>query len=673
MSNLLKSKTFKVGGLIIAIAMMLSVAAVASAQTTTTTSSSSTTTVVASGFTYSGVMKVGMSGPGISTLQAALNQALRTTIVVDGKFGPATALAVKQFQMSKGLVADGVVGPLTGHALAAASVAVITIPANFPAGCTSNGGFSTTTGMSCAVSYTLPAGCTSTSGYSSTTGVRCDSGSSSSLPAGCSSTSGYSSTTGVKCSNTTTTTTTTTTTSGPLGGDEGDINDVNRVSSADSDVEEGAIGEIFAFEAEIEGDVLVDRVDFYMEVVSSAAGSEDADDYFTSAILMVDGKEVAELDVDDWDQEDYNLVTNGGTDDDEYRLRFSGLDLVFSDGDEPEFVLALMANNSIDTADRDEDWRVALKTDSIRFSDGEGFTGTGGAALEEDFGFEEEGGDEELNISSASSDSMNDDETLLVEDTDRSDWYDVFKFRLEAEENEIDLEELVLTVTTNDIYNQVVDDVTIEIDGEEFDDFVVTNPGTTTATLTFDIDGDFTIDADDMVDVVVKMRFTQSTGNYTAGSTTVTVATVSVEGEGANTVTDTSTVTGGTKTLSLSVATLSGVSWTPLEGGAGVELEFTVNAEEGNVNVTLADLQAVDTVTGTGTVGAPTLAKTSGDATDNGGNSWTVVEGDDATFSLVYTNTGANGTTVRVNMPTIAGQDVPDSQETSPLVVKNVN
>src|SRR3989344_3966228 len=124
MSNLLKSKTFKVGGLVIgvafAIAMMLSLAA--------NTASAQTTTVVAPAFTYSGLMKIGMSGPGISTLQAALNSVQSTQIVVDGAFGPATRAAVVQFQMSHGLVADGVVGPITGASLTAATVAVITIP-----------------------------------------------------------------------------------------------------------------------------------------------------------------------------------------------------------------------------------------------------------------------------------------------------------------------------------------------------------------------------------------------------------------------------------------------------------------------------------------------------------------------------------------------------------------
>ncbi|ALF55044.1 peptidoglycan-binding protein [Nostoc piscinale CENA21] len=44
-------------------------------------------------------------------------QALGYSISADGIFGPMTENAVRQFQMSNGLVADGVVGPNTWYAL----------------------------------------------------------------------------------------------------------------------------------------------------------------------------------------------------------------------------------------------------------------------------------------------------------------------------------------------------------------------------------------------------------------------------------------------------------------------------------------------------------------------------------------------------------------------------
>lgn len=58
----------------------------------------------------------GGSGQQVKDLQTRLN-ALGAHLAVDGKFGPATAAAVKAFQKSHGLAVDGKVGPKTTAAL----------------------------------------------------------------------------------------------------------------------------------------------------------------------------------------------------------------------------------------------------------------------------------------------------------------------------------------------------------------------------------------------------------------------------------------------------------------------------------------------------------------------------------------------------------------------------
>lgn len=62
------------------------------------------------------VLKQGSTGYRVTTLQYLLRHR-GNSIDADGQFGPATAAAVKAFQSSKGLVADGVVGPKTWPAL----------------------------------------------------------------------------------------------------------------------------------------------------------------------------------------------------------------------------------------------------------------------------------------------------------------------------------------------------------------------------------------------------------------------------------------------------------------------------------------------------------------------------------------------------------------------------
>src|SRR5688500_20102403 len=63
------------------------------------------------------VLKKGSSGPDVLTLQSTLKQLGFDPHGVDGVFGPGCEAAVIAFQQSKGLTADGVVGPATMAAL----------------------------------------------------------------------------------------------------------------------------------------------------------------------------------------------------------------------------------------------------------------------------------------------------------------------------------------------------------------------------------------------------------------------------------------------------------------------------------------------------------------------------------------------------------------------------
>ena len=66
-------------------------------------------------FTYtSGLIKVGSRGAQVSELQTCMNALGHSTGVVDGIFGTNTKAGVMSFQASKGVAADGVIGPVTG-------------------------------------------------------------------------------------------------------------------------------------------------------------------------------------------------------------------------------------------------------------------------------------------------------------------------------------------------------------------------------------------------------------------------------------------------------------------------------------------------------------------------------------------------------------------------------
>lgn len=157
----------------------------------------------------------------VSMLQDFLNSEGYLSVEPTGYFGLQTVAAAKKFQSASGFSPTGYVGPLTRGKIkemtcgdtstttsSPAPITVTTNYSNLPAGCTSDRGYSSTTGKRClvtvepAVNYSsYPAGCFSASGYSSVNGNRCDG----SVPAkpvymsGCTSTSGWSSTTGKAC------------------------------------------------------------------------------------------------------------------------------------------------------------------------------------------------------------------------------------------------------------------------------------------------------------------------------------------------------------------------------------------------------------------------------------------------------------------------------------------
>ncbi len=63
-------------------------------------------------------LRQGSTGTPVINLQTFLNNILHTTLVTDGKLGPKTIAAIKQYQLAHGLVPDGIVGPKTKASMA---------------------------------------------------------------------------------------------------------------------------------------------------------------------------------------------------------------------------------------------------------------------------------------------------------------------------------------------------------------------------------------------------------------------------------------------------------------------------------------------------------------------------------------------------------------------------
>lgn len=134
----------------------------------------STGTIEAAHF-GSTTLKVGSKGEYVKALQTLVGA------IADGNFGPATKAKVATWQSVNGLTVDGAFGPMS-MAKAHGSVS-----GNFPAGCSSASGFSTTTGLPCSsvnANTFAPSGCTSASGFSPVTGGACYAAGSTPTPTG---------------------------------------------------------------------------------------------------------------------------------------------------------------------------------------------------------------------------------------------------------------------------------------------------------------------------------------------------------------------------------------------------------------------------------------------------------------------------------------------------------
>lgn len=460
-------------------------------------------------------------------------------------------------------------------------------------------------------------------------------------------------------------TTTTTTTS--VSGGETSLEDEDL--QGEDDAEEGEMKQVATFEFDVEdADAQVDRLDLEFTFDGQNDADTEAWDVFETITLMVDGEEIAEVDVD---EEDEWL-----RDDSPFTFRVTDIDFVAEEGETIEIEIYVTAMDNVDGASAgDAEWLIAVADDGLRATDGQGIQNyVGDASDTVAFEVDVLGEGEDLVIKSSADDI--DESTLLVDTDEDSEWHDLFVFNIEAEENDIEIDTLVLeAVAAGDVYNQVVNDIVVEIDGQEFDDVTITNGGTDTATLSFDIDGELTIDGDEEVEVVVKAEFNQTTGNYTDGTQTIQISTVSVDGEGMDDVSDTATVTGEAHTLSTSVAEVTNVTSEstvddPNNSGV-ISFEFTVSAEEEDVTFDVVNNAAVNgstddvafTITGTDLnidVAALTLVSDANDAT-YAVDTWTINEGEEATFVLDVTFTtvdaGDNGS-YRVRLDSVAGTSV---------------
>lgn len=619
MSNLLKSKF--IFGTLVALAMVF-VAGSAQAY-------------VASGT----LLKMGVSGTAVTEYQTALNTLTTCKVganLATGYFGSLSVAATKCFQAANNLAVDGMAGPITQMALAGKSV----MTGNFPAGCTSAAGYSVTTGMSCA------------------------SGPSTGLPAGCSSTTGYSPLTGTKCDSTGPSTPTP---SGDLEGGAGSVESYEISSSYNNeevgeDAEDTKVAGL-KIESSEDSDIEISAVKLVFD--EGSAGS-DFEDYAAEVSIWMNGEEYARVDGDAFN-------------DDNAWTKTVSLDsgAIIRSGDTEELIVAISGISNLDSADATDTWTVDFR--SVRFEDADGVVTT------EDpttglvtFSFESfaTAADTALKITEGDED-INNARLLNVHATDDTDNVELLSVNIEIEgDSDVTIDSFPVTITTTETTGNDPDDLMsvlyLYADGEQIgsESLSTADADGSTEVVVFD-DLDYTIDAEDTVEFVVKAKFYSiadtldagDTVQVTFGETETDLATFDAEDESGEDLADgdkTGTVTGDTMSIRDVGFNLAFVSSTAVVSHAGdvantsdhdrgtFTMVFDVTAFDGDIYIdetapietgdgTMSDL----TITGTDTY--VTSSITSPTATDST-NSLKVDEGTTDRFTItVVLEAGADG------------------------------
>jgi len=289
-------------------------------------------------------------------------------------------------------------------------------------------------------------------------------------------------------------------TGGSTGSDdlsgEADFDEATLDSASDDTVEEGQedaeIAELTV--TFTDGDASISRLD----VTISTSTNVKNWDILDTVSVWVDGDMVADIDASDKDNYQSDDMT----------LRFNGLDIVAMEDEDLDITIAATFQDGIDSSDLGD---FDVDVTGMRYFDADGVAETlTNSDIDVDsvsFTLEQAGANDEIIVKSSANDP--DATTLKLNDDSKSDWYEVFKFDIDTKDsiNDIELTSVPVTVTvSSSTYAALVDDVELVIDGTTIDT-VSTSTGTSTVVLTFDVDGDVTVDAGDRVEAVLKLRF----------------------------------------------------------------------------------------------------------------------------------------------------------------------
>jgi len=308
----------------------------------------------------------------------------------------------------------------------------------------------------------------------------------------------------------------------PSSDEEGYLDDFDQIGSYSNEEvgeDEEDVGVLGVEMKAVDADQTIERVTVIIDTPAGSTPSDDLEDYATDVSIWLDGEELDRMDVED---ASYDRA------DDEYTFRFTGLDGMIAEGDMGELVVAVTGVNNLNSSEEGDGWDVTIPADGIRAVSPNGVDDTyDSSEFTENFTVEtfSSANDVELRLSLG---DENPEEGVVVVDKEDEEIV-LLEGELRADGSDIDLFELMFTIaTTSADLADIMDEVVLEIDGEEYSENV---PTASLNSVTFD-DVEISIGEDDTVSFrLVGMSATSSVNGLQGIEVSASLATSGIDAE----------------------------------------------------------------------------------------------------------------------------------------------
>lgn len=303
-----------------------------------------------------------------------------------------------------------------------------------------------------------------------------------------------------------------------LEGGAGSIKDVDYVSKLSNEEvgEDESDVEVAGIEIEADDNSDIEIVAVNLNFSQGTAGS-DFDKYADVVTVWLDGEKYAEVDADEFEDDDSfdkTITLDRGA--------------VIDAGEVGDLVVAVSGINNLDSDDATDTW--TLEFESVRYRDASGAvitdsdTGDINDGAGRTFSFENFATASDMEVKFSKGDeTVNDSQTIRVDSSNDTDGVEVLAFEIEVEgDSEIDIDDASVDFTSVGAgVGEIINTAELWVGDELIGSETVSSTSATTRTITFD-NLDWQVEAGDTIEVVVKVDINDIDGGFSGGDTLTT-------------------------------------------------------------------------------------------------------------------------------------------------------